>query len=87
VNVGIKVFVFPDSDNYSYMSSPKMVSPDGKEVVESEEDKNIRLENQQKDITRQRQREITEGISFMIVGIPLYFYHWTVIQKEPKNKT
>ncbi len=84
VNVGIKTFVFPDADNYSYMSAPK-ISPDGKEMPETEAEKNIQIENQKRDITRQRQRELTEAFSFILVGIPLYYYHWRTIQKEPKK--
>lgn len=83
VNLGIKTFIFPDSDNYSYMDyAPKKINPDGTEVPETEEEKNIRVENQRKDINRQRQRELTEAISFILVGIPLYGYHWRTIQKE-----
>lgn len=87
VNVGIKTFIFPDSDNYSYLSYPAKIDPNGKEIAETEEEKSVREENQRRDITRQRQRELTEAFSFILVGIPLYTYHWKTIQKEPKNKS
>lgn len=83
VNLTIKTFIFPDSDRYSY-AIPKMVNPDG--TKETDEERDVRLSEAEKDITRQRQRELTEGISFILVGVPLYAYHWKVIQQENGNK-
>ncbi len=30
----------------------------------------------------QRQREAASALAFIIVGLPLYFYHWRIIRKE-----
>jgi len=35
---------------------------------------------------RQRQRELSSSLSMLIIGAPLYFYHWNLIKKEGKKK-
>jgi hypothetical protein len=37
-------------------------------------------------ITRNRHREVSEALSLMLVGLPLYIYHWGVIKRDIKNK-
>jgi hypothetical protein len=32
--------------------------------------------------TQQRQRELASAISLLIIGLPLYLYHWGIIRKE-----
>ncbi len=36
--------------------------------------------------TRQRQSQASTAISMIIVGIPLYLYHWTTIKRDRKKK-
>ncbi|MEK7166565.1 MAG: hypothetical protein AAB874_07190 [Patescibacteria group bacterium] len=83
VDLGMKVFVFPDSDNFSYYA-PKMV--DGKPASLGAEEQiaeeSRQKEEQQKERLRQRQRETTGALSMILVGLPLYLYHWKTIQKE-----
>ena len=33
-----------------------------------------------------RQREAAESIAFVLVGVPLYFYHWRVIKKDKQEE-
>ena len=33
-------------------------------------------------IISQRQREASSSLAMILIGLPLYFYHWTVIKKE-----
>jgi hypothetical protein len=86
VNVTMKIFIFPDVDNYTYLSVPARIDPEGKQIGETEEEKAIREENMRKDMIRQRQREIIEAFSFLLVGIPLYVYHWKTIQNDYKRQ-
>ena len=37
-------------------------------------------------VTANRQREASNSIAMMAVGLPLYIYHWGVIKKETRNK-
>lgn len=78
VNLGLKVIVFNGADRYEYMTRPKIEG----ENTNVEEEK-LQMEREQ---TRQRQRELSNAIAMIAVGLPLYWYHWTTIQKENKKK-
>jgi hypothetical protein len=71
VNLGMRTFVFPDSDNY-YDMTPA-ASPEGKPAFEIDS---------RTQVTRQRQRDLTSAVSMIVVGLPLYLYHWRTIQKQ-----
>ena len=77
VNLGIKTFVFPDSERYSMYLDPVETKDN---TAEAEQEDRIT-----KEINRNRQRELADSLALIIVGTPLYFYHWLTIQKE--NKT
>ncbi len=34
----------------------------------------------------QRQREASLNLALILVGLPLYLYHWRIIKRETKNK-
>lgn len=76
VDLGLRQFVFTQSD-YVY------VEPINKEVegVISEES---RKQQMQADRTAQKQRQLSNAIAMIIVGAPLYAYHWKIIKKEGK---
>lgn len=79
VELGLKIFVFPEADRYEY-SMPQPV------------DEKIRVDETQmkiqaaRDQTRNRQREFTGAFAMIAVGLPLYLYHWKLIQKENKRE-
>jgi hypothetical protein len=37
--------------------------------------------------TQQRQSTAAQAIAFILVGLPLYLYHWVVIKKDVKKNT
>jgi hypothetical protein len=76
VDLGIKTFIFPDADKYEYYSGPYMK---GEEPAQDE--KTIRA-NAERDQTRSRQRDLSNSVAMIVVGAPLYWYHWKTIQKE-----
>lgn len=80
VNLGLKTFIFKDADRYEIYSTPAKV--EGEQVV-SEEEQNAR---QDRDLARQRQRQFADAVAMIVVGTPLYLYHWKTIQKEGKTK-
>jgi hypothetical protein len=77
VNLGLKAFIFRDADTYE---TYPVSDPNGKIVTSPEEEK----ARQQRDLSRQRQRDLAQSISMIAVGLPLYLYHWKTIQKEKK---
>lgn len=75
VNLGMKQFIFKEADRYEYITSYNL----NEEAKKQEEINRINME---KDLARQRQRELSDSLSMIIVGLPLYFYHWRIIQKQ-----
>lgn len=76
VDLGIKVYVFNGADRYEYSRPVKMED----EIYNYEEEMAI----QERENTRQRQRQASTAIAMLVVGIPLYKYHWRLISKEKK---
>jgi ABC-type lipopolysaccharide export system ATPase subunit len=37
-------------------------------------------------LAQQRQREFSLALAFIIVGLPLYLYHWSTIKRETKDE-
>jgi hypothetical protein len=37
-------------------------------------------------IGEQRARDAAQSLAFIFIGIPLYFYHWSVVRKESAKK-
>ena len=61
-----------------------------KEKISSEEAKLQEEEtqrNQKQETKRQRQREFAGALSMILVGTPLYLYHWKTIKKEAGQST
>ena len=86
LELGLKVFVFKDSDRFEYAKPyPEVpgavkVSSDEAKVAEAEQ-----KEIQERETKRQRQRETAGALSMIFIGFPLYKYHWKIIQKEDKS--
>lgn len=78
VELGMKALFFKDVDRYEMSPAVDM---NGK-VTESKEEI---MERQSRELTRQRQRQLANSISMLIVGLPLYLYHWSVIKKEKQS--
>ena len=37
-------------------------------------------------VSSRRHRDASRNLAFMLVGLPLYLYHWSVIKRETKDK-
>ncbi len=84
VQLGIKVYIFKGADVYtSYQVEP--ISPEGKPSETTDFDREMQQKTQDQENTRQRQREVSESVAMLLVGIPLYKYHWKLIKKENKK--
>lgn len=75
VDLGIKTFVFKDADKYEISFS---IKNDGVSEISVEEQEAI----QSRDLVRQKQRELSGALSMILIGLPLYLYHWNIIQKS-----
>lgn len=82
VNLGLKAYVFTDADSYRYeeLMNRQPVTVDGEKTVELSQDEiDERISLQRRS---ERQREAVGGLSSIIVGLPVYLYHWKKIAKS-----
>mgnify|MGYP001602228812 CR=1 FL=1 len=81
VDLGMKVFLFKGADQYEYVRPipVKEESLTREELTKrEEEDKMI----QEREMIRNRQRQFSTAMAMIIVGVPLYLYHWKTIGRE-----
>lgn len=78
VDLGLKVIVFKGADEY--MSYPMPVEKRPAEEPEINQQEWVRSQRIETD--RQRKREFSGAIAMILVGLPLYLYHWKEIKKN-----
>jgi hypothetical protein len=81
VDLAITTYIFPDADNYYYQSAPRKVTEEG---IMDEIDEEALRQQQEEDSRRNKQRRLANTVAMLVVGTPLYMYHWKTIQKEAK---
>jgi len=78
VDLGMKVVIFRGADDYRTYSAPVPEKMPGEPLMSQKAwDK-----EQKTEMTRQRQREFSGALAMILVGLPLYLYHWKQIQKK-----
>ncbi|MEO5928103.1 MAG: hypothetical protein ABIO72_05270 [Patescibacteria group bacterium] len=90
VNLGLKTWVFTKADQADYYLQPCTVpvpAPTGDfnraDFVKSCEDNNAQ---QKENYQTQKQRDAVRDLAFLVVGIPLFAYHWKTIRKESREE-
>ncbi len=81
IDMGLKAWVFTEADNYvSYdYARPAPVAGEKPVVEPSKEEKEA---IQKKQTNQQRQRDASNSLAMIIVGLPLYLYHWRMASKR-----
>lgn len=87
LDLGMKVYVFRQADKFIYYPSiPERFDKDGTEIKltpeEEEKFKKEQEEAQKQQTESQRQRDASGALAMIIVGTPLFLYHWRVIHHE-----
>ncbi|MBI2355604.1 MAG: hypothetical protein HYV13_00135 [Candidatus Doudnabacteria bacterium] len=86
INLGLKVYIFKQADTYPIYVEKRIATKPGEErELTPEEIKQREAEEkqrQQEQKTSDRQRQAAQAIAQLIVGIPLFGYHWMLIRKE-----
>lgn len=75
LDLGLKAYIFKQAD-FDYYSMP--VSPEGKSEFNETEYKKQMEQNR----LAQKQRQASSAIAMIVVGFPLYLYHWQTLKKE-----
>lgn len=78
LDLGLKTYVFKVSE-YTYYAEPMIA--ENKFAISTEE---ARLRNTLEQ-ENQRKRQLSTSLSMILVGVPLYLYHWKTIKRENKS--
>ena len=79
LDLGLKTYIFR-VDEYTYYPEP--VKLEGEPTISREESEQRNRAEQ----ANQRKRQLSTSLSMILVGIPLYLYHWKTIKKESVNQ-
>lgn len=90
VGLALKTYIFTKADIYYEYPAPRplKIAPieEGKTEEFQQPSKEEIEEYQNKQQASNRQREAAESLAFIIVGLPLYLYHWSLIKKDKKEE-
>lgn len=78
VDLTLKSYVFKVDE---YVFYPESIPVEGGKNVVSPEEVKKRNELEQ---TNQRKRQLSNSLAMIVIGAPLYMYHWKTIKKEGK---
>jgi hypothetical protein len=83
VNLGLKAFIFTGADQYyAYPTAPMAAGTEPSSAVPASPT-NAELQAYQDEQTKsQRESTAADALAMIIVGVPLYLYHWYMIKKD-----
>ena len=85
INLGLTAWVFKDADRVlMYPSQPRPILEDGLTVMDPEEQEKIKqeqIEFEERQRRSRRQRTASNALAMILVGAPLYLYHWRLVGK------
>jgi hypothetical protein len=84
IDLGLKTYVFKKADNYCYRAVPMMLAPDknGKGVEPTQAELDAQKKQCEEQQAASREGQASHAVATLIVGLPLYVYHWMRIRKE-----
>lgn len=93
IDLGLKAWVFTKADEaVLYPVYPKARPVfDGAETealtpAEEEKYRQEQLQFEKENKVRERHRTAANSLAFIIVGLPLFLYHWRTIQQDKNNR-
>ena len=100
VNLGLKTWVFPNSDpsysvcipgnagTYNGPMIPASTDPNAKNVPAGPTQEQCDMQNKQNrdNIARQNESSAVRDLSLLVVALPLFLFHFRIVQKEWKER-
>lgn len=86
LDLGLKEFVFKNADTYYY---PDVIyqKTEGISEEQAQKQREEQIKLQQTNIKAERQKVASNSLAMIIVGFPLFFYHWRKILKNNIEKS
>lgn len=94
INLGLKTWVFPKTNNNYYGPTCALMVPTPIEkgatqttaTVDYVKQCEVDRKNQEDMAIIQNQRDAVRDISMIVVGIPLFLYHWITIRRDKESE-
>lgn len=81
VDMGLKAYVFTKAEDEEKMY--RALAPVKESTEENiEEQELVEIDY----VTSRRHKDASMNLALILIGLPLYLYHWTLIKKEIKQK-
>jgi len=81
INLGLKAWIFTKADVYYNYPAPVSAPEKGGQPIQQPDPKVVE-EFQKNNLISQRQRDAANALAMIIVGAPLFIYHWTIARKS-----
>jgi uncharacterized radical SAM superfamily Fe-S cluster-containing enzyme len=80
IDLGLKTYVF-NVNEYGFYPITPVLDEKGNVTITVEEQK----KQQEMEAANQRKRQVSNSLAMILVGAPVYLYHWKTIKKEVKS--
>jgi len=85
INLGLRSYVFTKSD-YPCYNRPSIITEADKQIGLTQEQRDAQAADEARICEEQRvsekQRSASNAIAMLLVGVPLYTYHWNRIRRD-----
>lgn len=89
VDLGLKTYVFKNADQVlMYPSYPSVKMPSETNAPSAEDQAKLERDQlgfQKKQRQSDRERTAANSLAMIIVGLPLFIYHWKTVQKDKNS--
>lgn len=86
IDLGLRIYVFKDAETYiRYPAYPQKAVDGSQEQLTPEQQAKYdqeQMEAEAKSRKAEHQRTLSNSLAMILVGTPLFLYHWRVISKE-----
>jgi hypothetical protein len=84
VNMGIKAALgVKDYVNYPQMCASAPITPNGdKNAICDPDFQKKQAVAEQENQTNSKKRDVAQALAFLVVGSPIFWYHWSLARKE-----
>ena len=87
LNIALKTFIFTKADSVNYAYYPPCPTLPASTTGTAKTDPSCvtpaqQKQNDEETRTAQRQNSLVRDISLILVGVPVFMYHWRIIRKK-----
>jgi hypothetical protein len=86
VDIGLKTYIFTRAEQWPVYPPARRIVPlteeNGQEVNYQEPSPEEQAEYTRAQSITRRQGEAAGSLAMVIIGLPLYLYHWSILKKE-----